>query len=86
MISREVIQKLRQSREWLTVQKHIVRSIEALDRTADIDGDDRAIAVEVLARKRAVEKLREILEPFVDFKDRPDTAELAKDRAEDAGL
>lgn len=86
MIAPETIQRLRQMREWVAVEEYIEATIDTLDRTSDIKGDDRAIAVEVLARKRAVEKLKEILQPFVDFQGRPDTSSVAQDKAKDAGL
>jgi hypothetical protein len=86
MIHPDIVRRLRNSREWAAVEAHIRDAIRSLDTVADIEGDDRAIAIEVVARKHAAGKLRAILEPFELFGERTDIGGLVKEKESDAGL
>ncbi len=87
MIDAEVVARLRKSRDWMAVQDHIAGIIGSLDRLPKTAGkDDRAIAIETVGREWARDKLKELLQPFLDHQERPDTSDLARERAEDAGL
>lgn len=87
MIDREHIERLRKNRDWLVVEEYIQNAVDALDRLPDTTGmDDATIALEVKSRKHAAERLRAILQPFVQFQERPDREQEAEDKRRDAGL
>ncbi len=87
MIDPEVVARLRKSRDWMAVQDHIEGIVAELDRLPHTKGkDDRTIATETVGREWARDKLAEVLRPFIDYEERPDTLGLAQERAEDAGL
>lgn len=75
-MNQETLQKLRKSPDWQELEAHILQHIRSLDRLTDIElTDDRQMAVEMLARKRAAEKLALILKPFLDLSEAPETAQ-----------
>ena len=86
MIHPDLVTRLRGTREWAAFQRHMQDAEDRLDRNADITGDDRTIAIEVIARNRAREILHDILQPFREYQAERDLSALAKDKEEDAGL
>lgn len=85
MITHESIKRLRDLPEWHELTRHIEVSMLELDRVSDIEvkGAD-AIATETLGRKRALEVLKAILEPF-GFAPMQ-TSDLSKRTASRSGL
>ena len=63
------IKRINSSREGAELKKFITLTIKSLDRVSDIPNDwsKEKMAIEVTARKRASEKLAEILKPFADY-------------------
>jgi hypothetical protein len=86
MIDPQIVQRLRTSRDWIVIEEYMRATVASLDTVADIQGDERLIALEVLSRQRALSKLKDILQPFVDFREKPDNLAAAQERAQDAGL
>jgi hypothetical protein len=87
MIDPQVVARLRKNPDFAALQRHISESVAWLDTLPNTAGkDDRAIAIEVIAREQARISLLEILKPFVEYRDQPDTSRLVRERAEDAGL
>jgi len=86
MISDEVVRRLKSTREWEAVEKHIKETIIALDTVNGIKGTEREIALEIKSRQHCIHRLLEILRPFIEFQERPDTKKLAEEAARDAGL
>lgn len=65
MISPEAIKHLKGQPEWEALEAHLNECIKHLDKVSDIpplSKDD--LATETLARIRAIETLKQILEPF----------------------
>lgn len=86
MLDREVIKRLRAHGDWPAFQGHIQALIDSLDRTGDIEGDDRTIAIKVIGRQRAAAALRELLLPFIDVPETEDEDDLMQEKLTDAGL
>lgn len=68
-LSQATIKKLNSSKEGQELKKFMVSVIDSLDRVSDIPDDwsKEQKAIEVVARKRATEKLTEMLKPFIDY-------------------
>lgn len=87
MIDREHIERLRKNRDWLVVENFIRETVAKLDTITCIDFTDKEAAViEGRARQLAAQKLEQILQPFVQFQERPDREQGADDKRRDAGL
>lgn len=73
-LSQATIKKLNSSREGTELKKFITLLIDSLDRVSDIPDDwpKEKISIEVTARKRAAEKLAELLKPFIDYQELPE--------------
>lgn len=86
MIDKEHIARLKKNRDWLAVEEFIREKVEGLDTLPETKGlSADAIALEVRGREIAIEKLTEILRPFIDFRD-AFASDIARERAEDTGL
>jgi|TARA_R100001530_G_scaffold1410_1_gene2551 hypothetical protein len=69
-MDKEAIKALKESVHFQEFVKYIRQHIESLDRATDIQGaSNEQIATEVVARVRAVDTLKVILDPVIDFKD-----------------
>jgi len=68
-LSQATIKKLNSSKEGQELKKFMVSVIDSLDKVSDIPDDwsKEQKAIEVVARKRATEKLTEMLKPFIDY-------------------
>jgi hypothetical protein len=68
-LSQATIKKLDSSKEGQELKKFMVSVIDSLDKVSDIPDDwsKEQKAIEVVARKRATEKLTEMLKPFIDY-------------------
>jgi hypothetical protein len=87
MIDPQVVARLRKNPDFAALQRHISAAAGELDRAPLTAGRDyRAIAIEVIARELARNTLVEILKPFIEYRDPPDTSRAVAERAEDAGL
>jgi hypothetical protein len=87
MIDPQVVARLRKNPDFAALQRHISDAATELNRPPETKGrDDRAIAIEAIAREQARDTLAAILAPFVNYQERPDTSGAAAERAEDAGL
>lgn len=78
MINEATIQTIRKSKAGRDFLKHCLETIQELNDLSDIDtmsGNPNEIAVEVVARKRAVEKLKKIVMPIAEFQDFPEPPE-----------
>jgi len=66
-MSPQTIEKLTKSPEGQELVTFLVSEIRKLDRVSDIMlADDRELAVELLARQRASQRLATILKPFLE--------------------
>lgn len=86
MIDPETVAQLRKQREWIVFENHLNQTIDALDTVDDIKGDAQLMALEVLARQRARNVLRQILAPFGSFRDPPAPNAAFENTREEAGL
>ncbi len=70
-LSDPIIKKINESKEGQQLKEFIVFQIKSLDRVSDIKESlsDKGKAIEITARKRAIEKLAEILKPFIDYQE-----------------
>ena len=70
-LSDPIIKKINESKEGQQLREFIVFQIKSLDRVSDIQESlsDKGKAIEITARKRAIEKLAEILKPFIDYQE-----------------
>jgi hypothetical protein len=70
-LSDPIIKKINESKEGQQLKEFIVFQIKSLDRVSDIQESlsDKGKAIEITARKRAIEKLAEILKPFIDYQE-----------------
>lgn len=65
MIDPDAIEILKERPEWQELAAHVEQAVATLDRVSDIKLHDKdALAVETLARIRAIEVLKAVLEPF----------------------
>jgi hypothetical protein len=86
MIDKEHIARLKKNRDWLAVEEFIRDKVESLNTLPNTKGlSAEVIAIEVRGREIAVEKLAEILRPFMDFRD-TFASDIKQDKMEDAGL
>lgn len=86
MISDDIVRRLKGNRDWEAVEQHIKETIITLDTVNGIKGTERAVAIEIASRQHAIQRLIEILRPFMQFQERPDSSKLAKEAANDTGL
>lgn len=77
-LNQSTIKKLNSLREGIELRKFIADLIKSLDRVSDIPNDwnKEKISIEVTARKRAAEKLAEILKPFLEYEEPKEPEEL----------
>lgn len=62
-------QEIAQSKAGKELTSFLAHTIKSLDRVTDITlTDEKEIAIEVLGRKHAANKLKEILEPLLDIR------------------
>ena len=68
-LSEQTIKRLNNSKEGEELKKFLTDKISSLDRVSDIpnDWDDRQKAIEVSAKKRAVEILAKMLAPILGY-------------------
>lgn len=85
-LSNEVVQRLKTSKDWEAFERYLKEHIISLDTVNGIKGTEKAIAIEIAARQHSIQKLIEILRPFMEVQQRPDTKGLAEEAARDAGL
>lgn len=65
------IQQLSKSREFQNFLEFLAEKANELNNLSDLpDGNPEEVALEAKARQRAFKKLREIVLPFVDVKER----------------
>jgi hypothetical protein len=76
-MKKETIKKILNSTEGEDLCIFIKKTIGSLDRCADIPDSwtDKQKAIEITSRKRAAEKLAEILKPFVEYEELPEKPE-----------
>jgi len=76
-LSPEIAVKLNNSKEGKHLKKFITSKVNSLDRISDIpdDWDKEQKAIEITARKRAAEKLAEILKPLIESEEVPEKEE-----------
>lgn len=87
MIDPKIVAAMKKRPDWAAIERHLFDAVNSLDTITGIKGtDDRAIALETLARQRAIEKLKEILEPFTNFKERGSMENAVTDKRREAGL
>jgi hypothetical protein len=70
-LSDPIIKKINESKEGQQLREFIVFQIKSLDRVSDIKESlsDKGKAIEITARKRAIETLAKILQPLLDYQE-----------------
>jgi len=70
-LSDPIIKKINESKEGQQLKEFIAFQIKSLDRVSDIKESlsDKGKAIEITARKRAIETLAKILQPLLDYQE-----------------